>query len=504
MEAKIKAMIIALICAAITLIPIAIAQAPAQGGNITQVNLTLSVETTRWQGVVGTLYFGTNVNDSINAQGGFVNDTIINVTSACSNPTSISGFIYYSNSTDAPTGLTPGNLTQLDNFVGSGLDNASNTFTTNSTFNIGGPITNVPTTFTYVNNNSQSTVFREGYFNDATGNIVFAVEIYLNTQGYNSSFFDFQTILPVFNQTTTTFYISNDITTTCPSPSPSGGGGSSSGYGCISSWICTEWSECTNNLQTRTCTTNCRGIVRPSESKTCETTPPLEVEEPKIITSLQNNPPTTTAPSEINILATRIHTIPITITNNNPYSIENFHAEIETDIITQTYTGLYKKPILYELFGVLPKQNNFAEHKISSTNIPLTLWPKETITIPLTIIGPPITPRTIQARLKTYSDELLLTTQPITIKTETPPFAFMRQTTQSTTTTYFLIDNRGQKEKKTELEINFNQNKKTMFADITTINLPTNSIATIEQTYRTMFDYQSIKVSANGYAAEAK
>jgi len=500
-----KKIIIAIICAAITLIPIATAQAPAQGGNITQVNLTVINETTVWQGLSGTIIFiGPNFLPNLTAQGGEVNNTAINLTSPCTNPIA-TGFVFYSNSTTAPTGLTPGNLTQLNNFVNRTTDSASNTFTTNSTFNIGGPITNVPITFTYVNNNSQSTVFREGYFNDATGNIVFAVEINLNTQGYNSSFFDFQAILPTNNGNPTEFYLTSDVQTTCPSQTQSGGG-SNTGYNiCIPTWTCSQWGACANNLQTRTCKANACGkaITRPPEAKTCSSEEP-PIEEPKIIETLQKNPPTIEAPSQINILAARIHTVPITITNSLPYSIENFQIDLITDATTQKYEGLYKKPQLYELFGVLPKQNNFAEHKISSTNMPLTLWPKETITIPLTIIGPPITPRTLNAKLNTYSGSLLLTTQPITIKTETPPFALMRDTRQSTTTAYIIIDNRGQKERKTELELTLNQNKKTSFAETTTITLPANTITAIAQTYRTTIPFNSLKSTGNGYTAEAK
>jgi len=502
METQIKtALIIAIILA-----PAALAQATAQGGNITQVNLTIINQTTIWQGLSGTIIFiGPNNLPNITAQGGNVNNTAINLTSPCSNP-SATGFIFYSNSTTAPAGLTPGNLTQLDNFISTTADSATNTFTTNTTFNIGGPITNVPTTYTYVNNASQSTVFREGYFNDASGNIVFAVEINLNTQGYNASYFDFQAMLPT-NGSTTEFYLTSDIQITCPTPGPSGGGGSNTGYNvCIANWVCSNWGPCINNIQTRTCKASLCGkaITQPPLAKTCDTEEPPAIEEPQLIMTLQNNPPKIEAPKQINILAANVQTIPITITNNLPHSIENFQIEITTDITTQEYQGFYKNPKLYEMFGVIPKQHKFGEHKISSTNLPTTLWPKETITIPLTIIGPPITPRTLNAKLNSYSQNLLLTTQPITIKTETPPFALMRDTRQSTTTTYIIIDNRGQKEKTTDIELNFNKNKQTAFTETTTIKIPANTITTLAQTYRTTIPFNALKATGNGYTAEAK
>jgi len=505
MEKKIKTttLIIAIICA-----PIIFAQATAQGGNITQVNLTIFNETTIWQGLAGTINFiGPDSLPSITTEGGEVNGTTLNITSACTNPSSVTGFIFYSNSTSIPTSLTAGNLTTLDNFAGGVVDSASNTFTTTSTFTIGGtPITNVPTTFTYVNNGSQTTVFREGYLNDADNNLVFAVEINLNTVGYNSSRFDFQAILPTQNTTPVPFYLTSNVQITCPSGG--GGGGSSNGYSaCILNWVCTEWEPCINNLQKRTCKSSAcaRTIAEPPQLKTCdsdELTPGIE--EPQLVDFLQKNPPIITAPEQATILATRIHTMPITIYNPNSHSVQNFHIELSSDSTTQTYTPLHIAPKWYDLFGILPKPNTFGEHKISSRNIPITLAPKETITIPLTIIGPPITPRTLFAKIMTYSNDVPLTTQPITIKTETPPFAFMRQTTQSTTTTYFLIDNRAQEKRKANLELDFNFNKNTKFTDETTLDLNSNSINAFSQTYRTLFDFNSIRARSENNIEEAK
>lgn len=54
-------------------------------------------------------------------------------------------------------------------------------------------------------------------------------------------------------------------------PSPTGGGGGGGG-GCTTTWNCTEWSECINGNQTRTCAKvkdYCNAGTKPSETQTC-------------------------------------------------------------------------------------------------------------------------------------------------------------------------------------------------------------------------------------------
>jgi len=76
-----------------------------------------------------------------------------------------------------------------------------------------------------------------------------------------------------------------------PSGGGGGGGGSSvtttltkpnggSALWCSTEWECTDWSECTNKIQTRTCSypsDKCKPEVdKPLQAQSCETTPALE------------------------------------------------------------------------------------------------------------------------------------------------------------------------------------------------------------------------------------
>lgn len=422
--------------------------APAQGGNITMVNLSVFNETQRWQGWVGTIFFvGPLAPPSVPAIGGEINFTQINVTSACTIPTSVSGFILFSNSSAAPTGLVAGNLTTLDTFTGGGPDKGSSTFTVNTTFTIGAPITDVPTAYPYVNNGSQSTVFREGYLNDAGGNLVFAVEVNLNTQGYNASFFDYQALLPARNKTPATWYLTTDLQITCPfvPPTGGGGGGGSPYYPlCTPAWNCTGWGPCQDGLMMRNCTSNqCgRAIARPPTIKTCEAIISPEIQEPELVDKLHGTQLLVQASPIIRIIAGQITQEIITIHNPNEYSIEDLSITIATPFVTQQYTPLQTNPKLYQLFGVIPKIRTLEEHAILSRTTPTMLLPKETINLPAYLIGPPITPQQIHATLTIKSGDVTIFTQPIIIITEVNPFTLMTNKQGSTITTYIPVDNR--------------------------------------------------------------
>ncbi len=231
-----------------------IANILAEGGNITWLNVCLKMQTINWQGYAGQVYFGTapQTPTGVNATGGLVNGTNINFTIPCDNPTYVSGFITFSNSSSPPIGLVAGNLSILDTLSGNGPDSGSRTFTTLSTFDMpSGTVTNVPTMFSYVNETPQSTAFREGYFNQGA-NIVFVTAIEQSLLGYNRSYFDFQAVLFAPKKSTIPYYIFADLNFSCPSP-PGGGGGSGGAGSCIVFWQCDIWSPCLDGYQYRNC-----------------------------------------------------------------------------------------------------------------------------------------------------------------------------------------------------------------------------------------------------------
>jgi len=114
----------------------------AQGGNITPLSILSTSDTEFWQGIPGRVNFiGPLSPTNINATGGDINRTDIDIPSPCTNPLSVKGFILFSNSSTPPAGLTAGNLTYLDSWMGNPeSDSATRTYTDFQTYNIGGSI----------------------------------------------------------------------------------------------------------------------------------------------------------------------------------------------------------------------------------------------------------------------------------------------------------------------------------------------------------------------------
>ena len=73
------------------------------------------------------------------------------------------------------------------------------------------------------------------------------------------------------------------VTFTAPPQSPppsSGGGGGGGGSSCtVSTWTCEEWNNCENEVQTRTCTSNCNTKKTEKQNCTLEIDTPSNIEE---------------------------------------------------------------------------------------------------------------------------------------------------------------------------------------------------------------------------------
>ncbi|MDD5340375.1 MAG: hypothetical protein PHV13_03935 [Candidatus ainarchaeum sp.] len=258
-----------------------------QGGNITTVNLAIP-QNSSWHGVVGTLSPAPAVPFSINATPGNMTNTVITSGSG-SAPYGVNGSIWllFSNSSTQITSLSPGSLASLDQFIGAIGQNASSTFTANTTFIIGNfTIANVPTAYTLA---PVPTTFRMGYLRDQNGNIVIAVQAVNRSSGFNGSLFDFQLMLPTQNGTAVEYYLTVIVKGNLPPnpppppppPGPSqGGGGSHTPYynetrnatpvnitnitnvTCIAEIWCGEWGACVDGFRYQSCTdlANCSGI----------------------------------------------------------------------------------------------------------------------------------------------------------------------------------------------------------------------------------------------------
>jgi len=478
----------------------------AEGGNVTPLNLTLlQGQTQRWQGIPGRLNFiGPDAPSEVNATGGEVNYTQINVTSPCTNPT-VTGFILFSNSSTLPTGLTAGNLTQLDNFVAAiSGDSATNTFKYFTTFTINGvTINNAPTTYTNVNNILQNNKFREGYLNDANGNLVFAVEVELNTQGYNTSYFDFQAILPTDNKTTTEYYLTTALTLTCPGQPSTGGGGGNIAI-CISNWVCTNWTECIDGIQYRNCTPTSpcgRHAAYPSLSKKCPETQRAATEIQEIIEEIKQKTINIKLP-EINAISGLQLDIPIQLQNPYGTSIEQIEIKLEAPITLQPIIPLHQKPIFY-IFGMKPLMKTKEQTEWIQKHETFRLNPDETKTTILQTRIPLITPQTIDARININSGEITIASIPIKIKIETEPFTLIQEKDGQITHIEMLIDNRNKPEHKANIELNLNKGRTTKISEIYTVTVPENKVAIYGYDYQIKTDYEKATATYKKIKTEA-
>jgi len=477
----------------------------AEGGNVTPLSLSVKTLTQRWQGLPGKIIITTPfAPPNVTAYGGNVTETDINLTAPCPNPT-ITGYIIFSNSSSPPIGLVAGNLAQLDNFVLGTNDSATKTFTLTSTFTINAvTIANVPTTYTYVNQAPQQSKFREGYFNDGSGNIVFAVEVYQPSTGYNSSFFEYQALLPVNNKTATLYYLSTDLNIVCPGPGGPGGGGGAT-RGCMQLWRCTPFGPCIDGLQYRNCTNHCGNYTGPPLTRICaREEAPTEITEKELIQEKHRE-------KESNIIMPRIQAylgeqfiVNALVTNLNPTSIEDLTLQIKTQQYYQQLIPLHNNPFYPEMFRLTPFDKLNIETTITQKQEIIRINPEETLTVPITATAPIIKPTTITGFLEAYTYGMPKGITQAVIDIEARPFKVFSTKTNSKTDLIIVIDNRNQPEQKVNVEIDYNKGRRTKFMELYTLTLPENEVAMYGYTYITPFDYDHIIGRYKSYKIEVR
>ncbi|MBD3389454.1 hypothetical protein GF415_00675 [Candidatus Micrarchaeota archaeon] len=166
-----------------------------EGGNVTQVYFNGTANVSDWDGLYGEVILGGGVVYTHTVTGNQVVELdIVGQEPPCTY-SSIEMYIIAANSSSIAMPLAAGNLAQLDAFMG-GEQNGSSTFTGLETFSINSSTyNNVPTTYTYANG-VPSAYFREGYFNDGLGNLVFVADVLDNRPNWNGSTSDYQIMLP--------------------------------------------------------------------------------------------------------------------------------------------------------------------------------------------------------------------------------------------------------------------------------------------------------------------
>lgn len=476
----------------------------AQGGNITWLSICLKTQTRHWQGYAGRVYFGTapQVPTDVNATGGLVNGTNINFTTPCDNPSSVSGFISFSNSTAPPIGLVPGDLSILDALSGNKSDSGSRTFTTVSTFDLpSGTVTNVPTTFSYVNETPQSTVFREGYFNQG-GNIVFVTAINFDMQGYNRSYFDFQALLFAPNKATIPYYLFADITFTCNITPPVPGGGSG-GYpgGCIVYWQCDPWGPCqTDNYQYRRCfpriaCPNMTGRFKPPTVRECrkelrEELPEIIPENKIFLPGILGNLSLNLTPDLAYIIEEKI--MHGTFQNRNYISIDDVTYRVTTPRVYTAFANAHPAPmVLWNTIAGGWQDHGHAEARalgwivIPPEPLPI-LYPRSIVPYQFIVIPPVMQPKAVDIGVDAYSgpSRVKSTIAPLTV--EVHPFQVAAEWKMpGVVTLYFVVDNRGQEEKDINIELDLNRGKSTLEAEMLgVLRVPADTVAIYGHEYR--------------------
>jgi len=454
------------------------AQVAAEGGNITNVNISVQQQTTRWHGLVGSLIVVGPNQTNVSASGGQINQTDILITSACASPL-INGTILFSNSSAPPVGLTAGNLAQLDTYLNSGVETGTQTFPLTDTFTIGGiPILGVPTTNTYVNSAPQAIVFREGYLNDGLGNIVFAVDINLDTIGYNGTRFDYQSLLALADNVTTPYYISTDLTVTCPGvPSGGGGRGGRGYYNAI--------------------------IQRLPQIQAPLQVPEITEEEVKNIEELR--PLELIAPDDITATIAETLKTPITITNPNAINAPLLTVVLRIPSIIDDIKPLHTNPLLYDLFGIIPLHGS--TH--TATFPPIApifndLPAKQTISMTLANEIPITHPTTVIGIIEAYAGNKLVATKPITIHLTPPPFALQTEHDGNQVLILLLLNNQKREARTTNVELDYNLRHTTPFAELYTLPLTENTAELYGYTYKPAFSYDSITAASDLGRKEAR
>jgi len=199
-------------------------QVTTEGGNVTELNVSGALNSTYWDGLYGDVVLGAGLNYSHVVTG----NNVVNINMVAQDPNctilNISLHVIAVNDTSLNTPLSVGNLPQLDAFIGSGAENGSDTFTSLSNFILTyGTFNNVPTTYTFANNAS-SLDFREGYLNDAAGNLVFITEVVDNRPDWQGGTSDYQLMLPN-NGTPVNYTLWVDVNYTCQNVTPGPGPG---------------------------------------------------------------------------------------------------------------------------------------------------------------------------------------------------------------------------------------------------------------------------------------
>lgn len=179
--------------------------ATADGGNITQVNLTAEISTLAWQGfygqVAGNITLEDNSGDTLYAWA----------------VTNVSGEVLASRNSTINFATVAGvqTCTVDEDLTGTGTDRVNNTFTNGTvSFEIAGvSITAACNTFTFVGNSSQTNRYQEIILNATGVTSIYVTKVNESTTSFDGTLQDYQMIVPdnASTSATTTYFFFVEI-----------------------------------------------------------------------------------------------------------------------------------------------------------------------------------------------------------------------------------------------------------------------------------------------------
>ncbi len=199
------------------------ASVSSQAGYITNVNLYQIRSTTFWSGLYGLVLSVPGFTEQLSEQLDEGEITRSDVFFDCILSSATGGPEFYtvnSSSISISTStVTPATTAWVDNILNchNRTDCANNTFTRNMTIYIGqSAITNIPSTYTY-KYTGQNEIFQVGIIN-ISGNLGLVTKINSTIQkGFSINYtVNYQTLVPIPENTTQTYYFYNDPNDACP------------------------------------------------------------------------------------------------------------------------------------------------------------------------------------------------------------------------------------------------------------------------------------------------
>ncbi len=195
-----------------------IANVTTEGGNVTELFLNTTQNSSYWDGFYGDVVLGAGFVYTEWVTGNNISLLNIDAQDPPCTYSSISMRVVAANASPIALvlPLAAGDLSILDLMI-LDCENGSSTFTATSSFALTyGTYNNVPSLYTLANG-TPSPYFREGYLNDANNNLVFVADVVDDRPNWNGTTSDYQIMLPN-NGSAMQYWLWVDVLYTCVTP----------------------------------------------------------------------------------------------------------------------------------------------------------------------------------------------------------------------------------------------------------------------------------------------